>query len=178
MSSSGFYSTRLSNLQRLSSVIDGGSTTVTVPNVPTIRLRLSGVTALAQLDTGFDDAVVRNSININAAFLNALLNGAPGTLVRESGLDLTLTTCAGVSEPVTAWRVAAGRQLEFVSPDGGVARVAPSAVLFAKDTPPAARVCGGIGTWSVNAAQVAGSFFVDAEAVVFDPVRSAVWMPR
>lgn len=122
--------------------------------------------------------MVRNSININDAYLNALLSQAPGALVRAPGLDLTLSTCVGVPEPVTAWRVATGHQLEFVATDGTAVRASANAVLFAKNTPAAARVCGGIGTWSVNAAQVAASFFVDAQAVVFDPVRSMVWLPR
>lgn len=178
LSTAGFYSTSFSSLRPLSSVVDGGAAGLTVPNVPTLRLRVAGIEALAQLDTGFDDAVVRNSININDAYLNALLSQAPGALVRAPGLDLTLSTCAGVPEPVTAWRVAAGRQLEFVAADGTTVRASGNAVLFAKNTPAAARVCGGIGTWSVNAAQVAASFFVDAQAVVFDPVRSTVWMPR
>ena len=143
-----------------------------------LSLRQRGVEAFAQLDTGFDDAVVHNSININTVYLNAILAQAPGTLVRANGLDLTLSTCVGMPEPVTAWRIAPGHQLEFVASDGTVAHAAPDAVLFAKNTPAAARVCGGIGTWTVSAAQVAASFFVDAEAVVFDPVRSMVWMPR
>ena len=178
LSTTGFYSTQFSNLRALSSVIDGGAAGLTVPNVPTIRVRVDGVEAFAQLDTGFDDAVVHNSININTVYLNAILSQAPGTLVRANGLDLTLSTCVGIPEPVTAWRIAAGHQLEFVASDGSVAHAWPNAVLFAKNTPAAARVCGGVGTWTVSAAQVAASFFVDAEAVVFDPVRSMVWMPR
>ena len=45
-----------------------------------------------------------------------------------------------------------------------------------KDTPPGARQCGGIGTWSIPAAQVAASFHVDARRIVFDPYTSRVWM--
>lgn len=178
MSSSGFYSTRLSSLLPLTSVVDGGNANFTVPNVPTLRVRLSGVEAYAQLDTGFDDAVVRHSININTGYLNALLAQAPGALVRAPSLDLTLTTCVGVAEPVTAYRLASGHAFEFVAADGTAVRTTPDVVLFAKNTPAAARACGGIGTWTVNAAQLSASFFVDAQVVVFDPVRSTVWMPR
>jgi hypothetical protein len=66
----------------------------------------------------------------------------------------------------------------FVGLDGGTAHAETDAVLFAKNTPPAARVCGGIGTWSVPAAQVAASFYVADGLVVFDPLASQVWIPR
>ena len=177
--STGFYSTSLSSLLPLSTVItDGGVAGIKVPNVPTVRLRVAGVEALAQLDTGFDDAVVPRSININSAYLSALNTQAPGALTRAPTLDLTLTTCVGSAEPVTAWRVSAGYAVEFLGSNGVTVRAFADAVLFAKNTPPAARACGGIGTWSVPAAQVAGSFFVTSGAVVFDPVQSTVWLAR
>jgi hypothetical protein len=132
-----------------------------------------------QAETDFDDAVVANSININVPFLNEVLLRAPTALMREPSLDLRLTTClGGVTEPVTAWRLVAGHNLEFVGADGGVGHRISNAVLFAKDTPPAARVCGGVGTWTANGAQVAASHFLTAGAVVFDPVHSTVWMPK
>ncbi|AGP37177.1 hypothetical protein [Sorangium cellulosum] len=62
--------------------------------------------------------------------------------------------------------------------EGGAAAAAAVAaqdvMLFLKDTPPEARQCGGIGTWSIPAAQVAASFYVDARRLVFDPVTSRV----
>lgn len=179
MPSTGFYASNLNGLLPLSTVVNDAGMGLSVPNIPTLLLRLDGVVAYAQLDTGFDDAVVPNSININTSYLNEILMRAPTALVRQPGLDLTLTTCiGGVSEPVTAWRLASGHTLEFVSTDGGTGHRIPNAVLFAKQTPAAARVCGGIGTWDVNGAQVAASHFFAAGAVVFDPVRSAVWMPK
>ncbi len=66
----------------------------------------------------------------------------------------------------------------FVTETGALIRSEPKAVLFVKHTPPAAKVCGGIGTWGVSAAQVGGSYIVDAKAVVFDPIKHRVWMPR
>ena len=50
-------------------------------------------------------------------------------------------------------------------------------MIFVKHTPQAAKVCGGIGTWTVPAAQIGTSFFIDAAAVVFDPPRHRVWLP-
>lgn len=178
MPSTGFYSSNLGALLPLSNVIADAGAGLSVPNVPTLTMRLDGVTALAQLDTGFDDKVVSGSINVNLAFLNDVLMRAPTALQRSPGMDLRLTTCVGVDEPVTAWRVAPGHVLEFVTTDGGSGHRMPSAVLFAKDTPAAARVCGGIGTWTVNGAQVAASHFVSAGAVVFDGNHSTVWMPK
>lgn len=178
MPSTGFYSSNLNDLVPLSTVIADAGAGFSVPNVPTLGLRLDGVTAFAQLDTGFDDKVVAGSINVNLAFLNEVLLRAPTALVRAPGMDLRLTTCVGVDEPVTAWRLAAGHVLEFVTADGGSGYRIPSAVLFAKDTPAAARVCGGIGTWTVNGAQVAASHFITAGAVVFDGTHSTVWMPK
>ncbi|MFT3711941.1 MAG: hypothetical protein QM817_30235 [Archangium sp.] len=178
MPSTGFYVNNLNNLLPLSTIVQDAGPGTTVPNVPTLLLRLDGVVAYAQLDTGFDDAVVPNSININVPFLNEILMRAPTALVRSPAMDLRLTTCVGVDEPVTAWRLASGHSLEFVGLDGGTGHRISNAVLFAKETPPAARVCGGIGTWNANGAQVAASHYFSAGAVVFDPVRSTVWMPQ
>lgn len=178
LSSTGFYASSFSSLRALSTVVTGASSGLTVPNVPTVRIRVGGIEALAQLDTGFDDAVVPHSVNINVPYLNAINAQAPGTLVRASSLDLTLSTCVGVNEPVTAWRLAAGKQLVFVATDGSAVRAEPNAVLFAKNTPAAAQTCGGIGTWSVPAAQISGSYFVGAQTVIFDPLASTVWVPR
>src|SRR5206468_2777677 len=43
-----------------------------LPNVPTVPVRIGTVDAIAQLDTGFDDAVHRHSVNINTAFFSAV----------------------------------------------------------------------------------------------------------
>jgi hypothetical protein len=37
--------------------------------------------------------------------------------------------------------------------------------------------CGGISTWTVPAAQVGASFFIDEQALVVDPTTSRVWIP-
>ncbi|HUK64836.1 MAG TPA: hypothetical protein VLV15_15960, partial [Dongiaceae bacterium] len=149
-----------------------------VPDVPTVPVRLAGIDALAQLDTGFNDTVHAHSININQALVTAVLNANSSALVRDSSLDLTLSTCVGVSEPVEGYRLGAGTTFDFVTPDGGVARAEHDALIFAKNTPMAAKVCGGIGTWTVPAAQVAGSFYVDDQVIVFDAISSRVWVPR
>ncbi|WP_437947436.1 hypothetical protein WME98_42755 [Sorangium sp. So ce296] len=146
------------------------------PNVPTVPARIGAAQAVAQLDTGYDDAVYRRSVNINRAFLAA---------IEAAGIDLepvpeaamSLSTCVpGQAEQVSAYRILRGAPFELVSTDGSAAVAAQDVMLFLKDTPPEARQCGGIGTWSIPAAQVAASFYADARRLVFDPVTSRVWM--
>ncbi len=147
-----------------------------VPNVPTVPVRVAGVTAIAQLDTGFADVRVPHSVNINAAFFDAIRARSPDSIVRDAASDLSLTTCAGVAESVEAWRMAPGTSFELVDESGRAARAEPAAVLFVKRTPAAALRCGGIGTWTAPAAQVATSFYVDAGVMVFDPFAERVWI--
>ena len=149
-----------------------------VPNVPTVPVRVGGARAVAQLDPGFDDTLIPSSLNVNEAFYRAIVASDPGALVRDAARDLSLTTCIpGVAEPVAAYALAPGRALEFVDEGGAVARRHPGATVFVKRTPPSARGCGGIGTWTAPAAQVAASFFVEMGAVAFDPFASRVWVP-
>jgi hypothetical protein len=181
LSTVGFFTNNPNTLTPLSQVItDGGASVIgyTVPNVPTVKVRVAGVEALAQFDTGFDDNLVRHSININEAYFQALLAQAPTALVRDVALDQFISTCVGLTENAEGYRLAAGQSAAFVSETGALLRSQPNAVLFVKHTPAAARICGGIGTWNVPAAQIAGSYFVEASAVIFDPVRQRVWLPR
>ncbi|MBI2391227.1 MAG: hypothetical protein HYV09_16680 [Deltaproteobacteria bacterium] len=176
LSSAGFYATDPSTLAPLSKVVEGAAASLHVPNVPTVPLRAFGVTAFAQLDTGFDDALVKHSINVNEAFYAAVAAKSPTALVRAPEKDLWLSTCvSGVSEGVEAYTLSGGAA-ELIDVSGSTARAYAGAVLFVKRTPPAAKVCGGIGTWTAPAAQLAGSFFVDAKVLVFDPFGSRVWV--
>src|SRR5277367_4066943 len=82
---------------------------------------------------------------------------------------LTLTTCVeGVTEPVAGYRLASPATFDFVADGGVAARSYASAALFVKNTPTDAQSCGGIGTWTVPAAQVAASYFNDMQFIVFD----------
>jgi hypothetical protein len=161
------------------SLVDSAATSGHVPNVPTVPVRLGGASAVAQLDTGFDDALVPFSVNVNAAFFERVAAADAGALVRDAARDLALTTCVvGVSERVEAYAIGAGRALEFIDDNGAVARRYPGAAVFVKRTPAAARSCGGIGTWTAPAAQVAASFFAEMGAVAFDPFAGRVWITR
>ncbi len=81
-----------------------------------------------------------------------------------------------MNEDVAAYKI--NGNAELIADDGKPARAEAGAVLFVKHTPTAAKVCGGIGTWTVPAAQVGASFYKSAGAVVFDAVHTRVWMPR
>lgn len=177
LDTTGYFSHDLSALAPLRTVVADAAPSARVPNVPTVRVRVAGVHALAQLDPGFDDALVPFSLNVNAAFYDALVAADASALVRAPSRDLALSTCVvGVSEPVEAYTLAPARTLDFVDDRGAAARRYPGATLFVKRTPAAARSCGGIGTWTAPAAQVAGSFFVDFGVVAFDPFAARVWL--
>ncbi len=174
----GYYENDLSLLDSATVIYGDAGAGVSVPNVPTVPVSVAGASAVAQLDTGFDDAVTPFSVNINVAFHDAIVAAEPGALVRDSSLDESLTTCVdGVSESVEAYRLASGVTFDFVQVSGAAARGYAQAVLFVKETPEAASSCGGIGTWTVPAAQVGASFYVDMGSMVLDPYGATVWMP-
>lgn len=176
LSTAGFFTNDPSKLRPLADVIAGSSSSFSVANVPTVPLRVAGVMAHAQLDTGFDDALVPFSVNVNEAFLAAVTARDPNALVRVPEKDVSLSTCAGVAEAVEAYALAPGAALDFVGEAGQSVKSFPTATLFVKRTPEAAKKCGGIGTWTVPAAQVGASFYVSFGLVAFDPFRSRVWV--
>lgn len=145
------------------------------PNIPTVPVRIGSVTAVAQLDTGYDDSRFPGSVNINPALLQRLQQ-AGIRLQRLPEADLTLSTCTGVSEPVTAWRLPAGAGFEILGDDGPPALRTPDATLFVKATPAGAAACGGIGTWSQPAAQLGASFITAQRAAIFDPFTARIWL--
>jgi len=178
----GFYTNKPSTLRPLSDVItapDASTTGFTVPNIPTIPVAIAGVGALAQIDTGYDDRLFRHSVNINQALLDQLLAKSPDKLLRRYMKDLYLTTCIpGLSQRGSAYVLTPGTSVNFVTEGGGVGRNDTGTILFVKERLPEAERCGGIETWTVPAAQIGASFLVDAQAVVFDPVTSRVWVPK
>ena len=183
LSTAGFFVSDPSKLRPLSDVLVSGDAAVTrgfvVPNVPTVPVTIGGVAALTQLDTGYDDRVLRHSMNINTALLNALLLKDRAMLTRSPEDDLFLTTCVpGLSQKAEAYRLRDGTPVDFLVQEGGqVGRRDEGNVVFVKD-PTGAERCGGIDTWTVPAAQLGASFLVDAFAVVFDPLTSRVWLPK
>jgi hypothetical protein len=137
-------------------------------------VRIGRAEAIAQVDTGYADALFPPSMNINRAWFEQLQAQGVG-LQRRPDADLRLTTCAGVTEPVLAYGLRPGAVVELVGSDGRAVRSLRGVTLFLKDTPPAARGCGGIGTWARPAAQLGASFVNDGTLVV-DPFRQRIWL--
>jgi hypothetical protein len=176
----GFYTNDFSKLRPLSEVIDNPDATAgyVVPNVPTVPITIAGTAALAQLDTGYEDRLSRRSLNVNEA-LFTLLTQQPGLLMRNPDHDLFVTTCVpGYSEKLEAYMLTTGNTLEFIGEGGAVVRTDPAEAVYLKRTQAKTYPCGGISTWTVPAAQVGASFFIDAQAIVMDPITSRVWVPK
>lgn len=179
---SGFYVNDTSKLRPLSEVItdpDASVANFTVPNVPTVPITIAGASALAQFDTGYDDRLYRHSININKPMLDKILATNPTAIERRPARDLYLTTCVpGLSQLGEAYLVVSGTEVNFLAEGGSIGRKDTASILFVKERLPAAERCGGIETWTVPAAQLGASFVVDAQAAVFDPFGSRVWLPK
>lgn len=177
----GFFATDLSKLRPLSEVLAAPDAATTngysVPNVPTVPITIAGEPALAQLDTGYEDRIVRKSVNVNQALLDRLL--AQKKVVRAAIYDLYATTCVpGVNESLDGYKVVDGEVLELVGEGGNVARHDAVEAVYLKHRLDETYKCGGISTWTVPAAQVGASFFIDAQAMVVDPTTSRVWVPK
>lgn len=178
--SQGFFASDLSKLRPLSEVLtdpDASTQNITVPNVPTVPITIAGEPALAQLDTGYEDRIVRSSINVNEALLARLVQ--QNKVTRAATLDLFATTCVpGLNEKLTGYIVQNGQDLEFVGEGGAIARRSRVEAVYLKSRSAETFKCGGVSTWTVPAAQVGASFFIDAQALVVDPASSRVWIPK
>jgi hypothetical protein len=178
MTAAGYFASDTSKLLPLSAVDDKYGGTLSVPNVPSVPVRIAGVEAAAQIDTGYSDYLARHSVNINQALYASITAAAPKALVRWREGDKALSTCVpGVLEQVEAYKLATGA-MELVSSDGGVVRAFTGGVLYLKRPPQAAAACGGIGSYTKPFAQLGGSFVSDLGIVIFDPFSSQVWVRR
>lgn len=147
----------------------------TLANVPTVPIQLGGVTALAQIDTGYNDSYYSFAININRAY-EALLIQNQVHLFALPHLDQVLSTCvAGVYETVKAYRLPHSLHFNFLARDGSEVQSQNEVHIFVKDTPPQAKICGGIGTWEKPAAQLGGSFLKSIKHSVFKAGLKEVW---
>ncbi len=146
-------------------------------NVPTVPIAVGEARTIAQLDSGFEDGVVPNAVNINDAMFEAIA-AAGVTLERDFERDLLLTTCVGgVSEPAYGYRLPPGEAVVLVGEDGGAVARWEDAAIFLKRAPAAAAVCGGIGTWDTPGAQIGASLLNARGFVLIDPFRARIWWP-
>ena len=148
------------------------------PNVPTIPIRIGEKSFPAQIDLGYNDWKYPYAININLPLKKAL-DDAGINLIPEPRLNSVLSTCVvGVSDQITAYRLPAGQLFALLGLDGKDINQYANVHIFLKNTPDAAKVCGGISSWDKPAAQLGGSFFKNAGYVVFDAHTSKVWIPK
>lgn len=146
-----------------------------VANIPTIPIKIGNISAMAQIDPGFDDFKFRHSVNINQAFFNALKD-AGVMLIENPSSNLTLSTCVNnISELVIAYKLPKGVSFSITGIDGNPIILTSDANIFLKQTPANAKNCGGIGTWQIPAAQIGASFLLDAKKIIFDSFKSKVW---
>lgn len=162
VSTLGYYSNDLSNL------------TFNKPNIPTIPIKIAGVEAVAQIDPGFDDYLSPNAININQAYYNKIINSGI-RLIPNIEKDNVLTTCTNSKEQVKAYKLPQGRTFEITGVNDKSVVIDSTVNIFLKKTPADSKICGGIGTWDIPAAQLGASFLRDAKQVIFDPFKSVVW---
>lgn len=163
-SCAGYFSNDINKLNNTCSV-----------NIPTIPIKIGHAAAVAQVDPGYGDTRFRHAVNINQAFFDAIKQSGV-TLVENPPANHTLSTCVpGVSETVLAYKLPGQVNFSVTGVDGSPIIVHSDVNIFLKKTPPEAKKCGGIGTWTIPAAQMGASFLVDAKKVIFDPIGQKVW---
>jgi hypothetical protein len=151
----GFFSSDLSTIG------DG------LANVPVAYLRLGKVRAWAQIDTGYADAVIPHSVDINEALYDRLV--ASGARL-ERAADVGVLTCEGrESRRVYAVK---DRALAIENERGEPIVETDSFHLIVKK----ANGCGGIGAMTTPAAQLGASFLKLFGSIVFDPKSATVWV--
>jgi hypothetical protein len=163
-STKGYYSNKINNLNNSCTA-----------NIPTIPVKVGNIAAIAQVDAGYDDRLYRHSVNINLAFFNAIKeNGI--LLVENPAANFTLSTCiSNVQERVKAYKLPANTSFSITGIDGEPIMIYGDVNIFLKETPESARSCGGIGGWTIPAAQLGTSFLIDSRKVIFDPFGEKVW---
>ncbi len=164
VSTAGFYSNDLQNLNN-----------TCTPNIPTVPIKIGNANAVAQIDPGYDDRLYRHSININQAFFKLIKeNGI--TLIENPQASFSLSTCvSGIKENVKAFKLPTNINFSILGIDGNPIIIHSDVNIFLKETPLEVKSCGGIGTWTIPAAQLAASFLIDAKKVIFDPFEEKVW---
>lgn len=163
-STAGYYSNDLKNLNN-----------TCTPNIPTVPVKIGNISAVAQIDPGFDDNKYRHSVNINQAFFNALIESGI-TLIENHSAGFQLSTCVnGLKENVKAYKLPYGVAFSITDINGEPIVIHSDANIFLKQTPIEAKSCGGIGSWQIPAAQLGASFLIDTKKVIFDPFHAKVW---
>ncbi|WP_395697631.1 hypothetical protein [Methylocella sp.] len=146
---------------------DLARTTPGRPNVPVVFVRIGGLRAFAQIDTGYDDSLEPHSVDVNEPFFDALEHGGAAL---ERGRDIWVATCDG-RESRRVYRVV-GRPLMIENEQGAPIRRVDDFALIVKRP----NGCGGIALMSTPAAQLGASFLKTFGTTIFDPKADRVWI--
>jgi len=142
-------------------------------NIPAVPVKIGSISALAEIDPGYDDGAFYHTVNINNALYQALLN-ANIKLISVPGVKPI--TSYGGNEPVKAFRLAPGFTFSVIAIDGTPIILTSDVFLFLKQgSPEVIKAAGGIGAWNVPGAQFGASFLKESKVIVFDPFSSQVW---
>jgi hypothetical protein len=152
----GFFS---SNLHKLAAG---------TPNVPVLYLDIGGVRAPAQIDTGYDDAVRRPSIDINEALYDRL--SSAGVRLEARGGSL-VATCSGIV--ANAVYATPETKIFLTTREGVKIREIKGASLVRK----VVNGCGGIADMRAPEAQLGVTIVSGLGSLVFDPRSEIVWVP-
>ncbi|HEY4323620.1 MAG TPA: hypothetical protein VGN20_06530 [Mucilaginibacter sp.] len=144
-------------------------------NTPTVPGKIGTVSAIFEIDPGFDDTQYHHSVNVNTAFFNAL--SASGITMEPISSKDSISTCVfGVYEYTRAYKMPKGTMFQLTGTDEKPTIITDDFTLIWKEDPPEAKRCFGIGALSVPAAQIGGTFLVERKSVVFDPFHQRVWL--
>lgn len=139
------------------------------PNVPVVRISIAGVDAPAQLDSGYDDALLKHSIDINTAFEHRLR--ASGVRLRRVR-EVDVATCSGVEKRQVL--SAPGVALQIGGAKANAIRSIRRYHLLLKPK----NGCGGIADVSTPAAQLGASFLRTLSPLVIDGKAAKVWVKK
>ena len=137
------------------------------PNVPVLPVSIAGIAVPAQIDSGYDDTLLKHSIDINEAFQRKLL-AAGIKLARAS--DIEVATCSGRErrQVLTAPGFAMIIGTDPTKPIRTIKRFS----LLVKPR----NGCGGIADMNEPAAQLGASFLKSLSPLVIDGKSATVWL--
>ena len=142
---------------------------VRMPNVPVLFIKVGGVFAVAQIDTGYDDRVFPPSIDINEALYDKLVSA--GVALRHKG-EVSIATCHGIV--TNDFYEISQADVSLRTDDDRAIRSVAGAILIRKKS----NGCGGIADMASPAAQLGMSIIASLRTIVFDTRAGLVWVPN
>ncbi len=137
------------------------------PNVPVVFLGLGDVHTWAQIDTGYDDVLYANSVDINEDLFERLTNSGAAL---DHLADISVSTCEG-SESRHVYALKDRPLVIETDQAAPIARIETYHLILKP-----VNGCGGIAAMAIAAAQLGASFLRIFGTVVFDPRCETVWL--